>query len=108
MENILTQIKRDREGYLLNLTDWTPTIAQAIALADGIILTEDHWAIITVLREFYAEYNTAPAMRALLNILTKKLDQEKINSIYLQILFPAGPAKQANKIAGLPKPIRCI
>ena len=108
MKNVFTTTKRDHEGYLLNLTAWDPTIAEAIAMEDGIILTQDHWEIINVLREFYAEYNTSPAMRALLNILAKKLDKAKINSIYLHTLFPGGPAKQANKIAGLPKPIRCI
>jgi len=108
MENILTQVKRNQEGYLLNLTDWQPTVAKAIAIEEGIQLTKDHWEIIYTMREFYAEYHTSPSMRALLNILANKLDKEKANSIFLHKLFPKGPAKQANKIAGLPKPIRCI
>lgn len=108
MKNVLTKIKRDNEGFLLNLTDWQPNIAEAIALEDGIQLTNEHWEIINTLRAFYAEYNTSPPIRALLNILATKIDKEKVNSIYLHKLFPEGPAKQANKIAGLPKPVRCI
>ena len=34
--------------------------------------------------------------------------EEKGNSRYLQRLFPGGPAKQISKIAGLPKPVKCI
>jgi tRNA 2-thiouridine synthesizing protein E len=34
--------------------------------------------------------------------------EEKASSRYLYRLFPEGPAKQATKYAGLPKPARCI
>ena len=108
MNNILSTIARDSEGFLLDLNAWQPTVAEAIAAEDNLILTQPHWEIIYVLREFYQEYNTSPAMRALLKILADKNISTKIDSLYLQALFPQGPAKQANKIAGLPKPIRCI
>ena len=38
----------------------------------------------------------------------QKLGEEKGNSRYLQRLFPDGPAKQATKLAGLPKPAKCL
>ena len=108
MAAILATIKRDSEGYLLTWTDWQPAVAIAIAAEEGLELTEDHWQIIAIMRKFYAEYHTSPTMRVLLKILADKLAPEKINSIYLYQLFPAGPIKQANKIAGLLKPLRCI
>ncbi|NQZ52475.1 MAG: TusE/DsrC/DsvC family sulfur relay protein, partial [Moritella sp.] len=54
------------------------------------------------------EYNTSPAIRALVKAMAKKLGADKGNSIYLYKLFPKGPAKQATKIAGLPKPAKCL
>ena len=47
-------------------------------------------------------------MRTLVNAVREQYGPEKGNSIYLQKLFPGGAALQANNIAGLPKPIRCI
>ena len=38
----------------------------------------------------------------------KKLGKDKGNSKYLYELFPYGPAKQACKYAGLPKPTGCV
>ncbi|EAS40433.1 TusE/DsrC/DsvC family sulfur relay protein, partial [Photobacterium profundum] len=34
--------------------------------------------------------------------------EEKGSSRYLYKLFIKGPAKQATKLAGLPKPVKCI
>ena len=50
----------------------------------------------------------APAIRALVKAMEKQYGPEKGNSRYLYKLFPEGPAKQATKIAGLPKPVKCI
>ena len=47
-------------------------------------------------------------MRMLSKAIEKKLGKDKAKSIYLFQLFPEGPAKQATKIAGLPKPAKCL
>ena len=86
----------------------TAEITIAIAKEEGIELTEEHWQVIYVLREFYNEHKVSPSMRALINTLNKKFGKGKFNSITLHQLFPKGPAIQASKIAGLPKPVRCI
>jgi len=59
-------LETDEEGYLKNLSDWSPEVAG------------------------------------------KKLGPDKGNSKYLYELFPYGPAKQACKYAGLPKPTGCV
>lgn len=98
----------DEEGYLSNLSDWQPDLAEAMATADGAELDENHWEVINFLREYYEEYQIAPAVRVLTKAIGKKLGKDKGNSKYLYELFPYGPAKQACKYAGLPKPTGCV
>lgn len=102
------QLELTDDGYLRNLHDWSPQIAAELAHRQNITLTAEHWEIINLLREFYLTYNASPAMRTLVKAVQQKYGAEKGNSIYLHSLFPDGAAKQANNIAGLPKPIRCI
>ena len=83
-------------------------MAQILAQKQSIILTAEHWEIINLLRDFYFKYNASPAMRTLVNAVREQYGDTKGNSIYLHKLFPAGAAMQANNIAGLPKPVRCI
>lgn len=98
----------DEEGYLINLADWNKDLAVLIAKDEGIEMTEQHWEVVEFLREYYNEYQIAPAVRVLTKAIGKKLGPDKGNSKYLYELFPYGPAKQACKIAGLPKPTGCI
>lgn len=98
----------DKAGYLLNVEDWHPALAQLLAQTEEIELTESHWEVVNFVREFYLEYNTSPAMRALVKAMQLKFGPEKGNSRYLFRLFKKGPAKQATKIAGLPKPAKCL
>nr|VFJ91207.1 MAG: tRNA 2-thiouridine synthesizing protein E [Candidatus Kentron sp. LFY]VFJ98366.1 MAG: tRNA 2-thiouridine synthesizing protein E [Candidatus Kentron sp. LFY] len=98
----------DEEGYLANLGDWDKDIGEAMAKEDGTDLGENHWEVISFLREYYDEYQIAPAVRVLTKAIGKKFGKEKGNSKYLYELFPYGPAKQACKYAGLPKPTGCV
>ncbi|ALG67567.1 TusE/DsrC/DsvC family sulfur relay protein [Beggiatoa leptomitoformis] len=98
----------DEEGYLSNLEDWSPEVANALAKQDELELTDNHWEVLNFLREYYKEYQIAPAVRVLTKAIGKKLGAEKGNSKYLYDLFPLGPAKQACRFAGLPKPTGCV
>jgi len=101
-------IEVDEEGFLLNLDDWNEDLGKQIADSEGVDLTDAHWEVINFLREYYAEFQIAPMIRVLTKAVGKKLGPEKGNNKYLYELFPEGPAKQACKFAGLPKPTGCV
>ncbi len=102
------QLETDSDGYLLDLNQWNPDVTLAIARQEKLELSEAHWEVIHFVRAFYQEYKTSPAIRMLVKAMAQKLGEEKGNSRYLQRLFPDGPAKQATKLAGLPKPAKCL
>lgn len=101
-------MRRTSEGFLLDLTDWDESVASMIASEMSLDLTEAHWHIVHFVRAFYLEYHTTPTMRALIKAMQAELPNTPINSLYIQSLFPDGAAKQIAKIAGLPKPTKCI
>ena len=101
-------LETDEEVYLANLNDWEKEVATVMAEEEDLELSDDHWEIINFLREYYEEYQIAPAVRVLTKAVGKKLGADKGNSKYLYELFPYGPAKQACKFAGLPKPTGCV
>ncbi len=101
-------IEHDEEGYLTQLDQWNAELAGLIAKDEEIEMTEEHWDVVNFLREYYDEYQIAPAVRVLIKAIKKKFGEEKGNNKYLYELFPYGPAKQACKIAGLPKPTGCV
>ncbi|MBI2381123.1 MAG: TusE/DsrC/DsvC family sulfur relay protein [Gammaproteobacteria bacterium] len=102
------EIATDAEGYLREPGLWDEAVAAAIAEAEGLVLGEDHWQVLRYVRRYYEEFKTSPAMRPLVKYLGQHLGPEKGNSLFLAGLFPGGAAKQATKLAGLPKPTRCI
>ena len=98
----------DEEGYLVDLSAWNKELAELIAQDENIEMNDDAWEVVNFLRNYYEEYQIAPAVRVLTKAVKKSLGPEKGNRKYLYELFPYGPAKQACKIAGLPKPTGCI
>ena len=98
----------DEEGYLTDISAWSPELAELIAQDENIEMGNDAWEVVNFLRDYYEKYQIAPAVRVLTKAVKKMLGPEKGNSKYLYELFPYGPAKQACKIAGLPKPTGCV
>jgi len=98
----------DEKGYLLNPALWTPEVSRIMALADGVELGSDHWVVIQILRDYFARFDIDPPMRALVRTAREQLGSEKGTSRYLYQLFPSGPATQACRYAGLPRPVSCI
>ncbi len=101
-------IEVDEDGYLVNLDDWNEELANALAASEEVSMDPNRWEVVNFLREYYMEYKIAPMIRILTKEIGKKLGKEKGNTKYLYELFPGGPAKQACKIAGLPKPTGCV
>jgi len=100
--------KLDSDGYIEELRDWNERIAFEIAGQENITLTDAHWEIIVLTRDFYERYQISPATRALTNLVKQELGSKKGTSLYLMKLFGGSPAKMVSKISGLPKPDNCI
>jgi len=96
-------IRVNEEGFLVNPEEWDKDIADLLAKEEEGIdaLTEDHWAVINYIREYYLEKSLAPMVRKICKTTGFQLK-------YIFELFPSGPAKGACKLAGLPKPDGCV
>ncbi len=101
-------IRADDEGFLISREEWSPEVMHVIASSMGLELTENHLTVINAVRRYYQEYATTPAMRSLIALLKKEGRNDLADSITLAVLFPDGAAKSAAKLAGLPKPVKCI
>lgn len=98
----------DEEGYLMDWAVWNEGLAGAMAKEDGLDLSDAHWEVIRFLRDYFEKYQIAPMIKILTKELAKKYGKEKGNTKYLYELYPGGPAKQACRYAGLPKPTGCV
>jgi tRNA 2-thiouridine synthesizing protein E len=97
------KIKLNEDGFMIQPEDWDEDIALVLAKKEEGLdaLTEQHWAVIQYIRDYYLEKNLAPMVRKICK--TTGLSLKNIFE-----LFPSGPAKGACKLAGLPKPDGCV
>ena len=87
----------DEEGYLSNLNDWNPEIAEYMAKDEDAELTENHWEVINFLREYYDEYQIAPAVRVLTKLSAKNWVKTKVTaSTYTNCSHMAQVSKLVN------------
>ncbi len=97
----MINLQFDGDGFLTNPEVWNDEVAKQIAETDGITMTEQHWAVVRIIRNNFIEKGNAPMIRTIC-----KETGLKLKDIYE--LFPLGPARGACRIAGLPKPDGCV
>lgn len=97
------KIELNEEGFMANPEEWNEEIALVLAKEEEGLndLTEDHWAVIRYIRDYYLEKSLAPMVRKICKTTGFPLK-------HIFELFPSGPAKGACKLAGLPKPDGCV
>lgn len=101
-------IQLSEAGWLENLDEWSEELAYEIAKNEKIEeLTEEHWDIINVAREYFSDNGTVAEPRAFSKIMKKRFGDDRSSQKYIYSLFPTGLIKCANKIAGLPRPKGC-
>ena len=93
-------IEVTEEGYFTNPSQWTRDIAVEIAKEEGIILTNQHYAIMDFLRNRFISGD---------NLSIRSINHSGVIDVktFYQ-LFPGAPLKKATKIAGIPKPASCV
>lgn len=103
------QVALDKDGHLQHHTDWSEAVAQQLADTLSVQLTDTHLAILHATREFYTQYQHAPATRPLIKFLMQQLPRLDISNQKLQQLFNTGlVARHVSRLAGLPKPANCL
>lgn len=95
-------VAMNEEGFLLDPATWTPEVAEALAIEEGIApLTDRHWQVIRFCRSDFETEGEPPTLRRI-----TKLSGVPTKELYG--LFPKGPAKKVSRLAGLGKPKGCI
>jgi len=97
-----TAVTVNDEGFFTDPGQWREEMASLIARQEGLAeLTDRHWQVIKFMRHAYEEKGTGPTVRVL-----GKTSGVPVKELYQ--LFPHGPAKEAAKIDGIPKPRGCV
>jgi tRNA 2-thiouridine synthesizing protein E len=91
----------DDEGFLTMYGEWDEDLAEQLAAAIGIELTEEHWRAIRFLRDDFRATGETATLRRVTTV-------GGIPTRTLFALFPKKPAKKMAYIAGLPKPHGCV
>jgi tRNA 2-thiouridine synthesizing protein E len=88
---------------------WTRADAEAVAQAENLRLTPDHWAAVRALQRYYAQHDAGADTDTNINLreLHDALDEHfhpQGGVKYLYTLFPGGPIAQSCRLAGLKAP----
>lgn len=90
----------NEEGYMTDLSQWNPEIANELAKEANLELSPRHFEVLNYLQTQYK--NEVP-------LTIRRVGASGVVDIKeFYALFPAGPLKISSKIAGIPKPASCI
>ena len=98
----------DADRHLADPTAWSEAVAGVLAEEEGVELGTDHWRVVAAVRRFYLETGVSPSMRPLVKLLREREGDDLASSIALMRLFPGSPATRVARIAGLPRPDKCL
>lgn len=96
-------IQTDDQGYVIDPEEWDNAVAEAIAHEEGLKLTDEHWKVISFMRDYYEQHHIAADARFVLKHL-KELGVNGSGRELLYKLFPYGYVQQACKVAGMRRP----
>ena len=91
----------DKDGYLIEPSDWSEAWAVETARSLGIVMTPEHWSAVRFMRAFQDEHRVSPDARFVMRHLTETFGADR-NRLFE--LFPYGYPGQACKIAGMKRP----
>jgi len=94
----------DDEGYLVDPSDWSEPVAEALAAREGLQLTDLHWQVLRFMRDFLDEHQLIPDARFVIRFLAEDAGLGNAARQRLFELFPYGYVRQACKIAGMRRP----
>jgi TusE/DsrC/DsvC family sulfur relay protein len=95
-----TEVEVTADGYLTDPSLWTNTVAEEIALEEGLILTGEHFRFLGLLRDWHSMGE---------NISIRKINKSGIGNLRtFYNLFPGAALRKASRIAGIPKPENCV
>lgn len=81
---------------------WRRDLAELVAGAEGVTMSDDHWAVVRALQQYFAR-NEQVNVRELHDALNEAF-HVKGGMKYLYRLLPRGPIAQGCRLAGLEPP----
>lgn len=82
---------------------WNRSRSEALAKAEGVVFSDEHWAVILFMRKFYLEHGLPINARITARALNKHFSDAG-GSRYLRRLFGDGPVAQGSRLANLRTP----
>jgi tRNA 2-thiouridine synthesizing protein E len=98
----------DSDGFLKDISLWNEQIAHEVAQLERVKLDTSKLLVILTLRDYYLSNQKMPRLREFISLLRTKPGMAEINSALLHQWFPISFTLQTARIAGLPKPKRCM
>jgi tRNA 2-thiouridine synthesizing protein E len=92
----------DGEGYVVEPEAWDEALADELARAQHLALTDDHWFVIRFMRDHYQEHQVCADARHAMKHLELRYPGEGRKRMFE--LFPYGYVAQACRIAGMKRP----
>ena len=90
-----TVVEHDDEGYLMDVSQWNPQLAEVIAEAEKIELDDDAWEVVNFLRQYYEQY---PGHRCVICRKDGLAGDVAISSVFFQRQIDQGVNSDLQKI----------